>query len=61
MDKLPVFYNKMEECCGCCACFAICPQEVITMVTDKEGFEYPQVDADKCIRCYKCLKVCPFK
>ena len=31
------------------------------LVEDEDGFEYPQVDAEKCIRCYLCLKVCPFK
>ena len=23
--------------------------------------EYPQIDESKCIFCYQCLKVCPFK
>ena len=50
-----------EECCGCTACYAICPKEAIAMVEDEEGFEYPQVDESKCVRCYQCLKVCPFK
>ena len=27
----------------------------------EEGFEYPQIDESKCVRCYQCLKVCPFK
>lgn len=31
------------------------------MAEDKEEFLYPKIDADKCIRCNKCLKVCPFK
>ncbi len=31
------------------------------MVEDEEGFEYPQIDESKCVRCYQCLKVCPFK
>lgn len=30
-------------------------------VEDEEGFEYPQIDEKKCIKCYQCLKVCPFK
>lgn len=28
---------------------------------DEEGFEYPQINDDKCIRCYQCIKVCPIK
>ena len=33
----------------------------VGMVEDEEGFEYPQIDESKCVRCYQCLKVCPFK
>lgn len=58
---IPVLYKRKEECCGCTACYAICPKETISMVEDEEGFEYPQIDESKCVRCYQCLKVCPFK
>lgn len=36
-------------------------KEAISMVEDEEGFEYPQVDESKCVRCYQCIKVCPIK
>lgn len=39
--KEPVLYEKKEECCGCTACYAICPKEAISMIEDEEGFEYP--------------------
>ena len=26
------------------------------MVEDEEGFEYPQIDESKCVRCYQCIK-----
>jgi len=61
MKELPVLFNRKEDCCGCSACYAICLQRAITMVADEEGFEYPQVDEDKCVGCYLCVKVCPFK
>lgn len=31
------------------------------MIEDEEGFEYPQIKEEKCIRCYQCIKVCPLK
>ena len=61
MKEVPLLYKKKEECCGCAACYASCPKEAIFMAEDREGFEYPHIDERKCIRCYQCLKVCPFK
>lgn len=58
---LPVLFKEKEECCGCSACYSSCPKNAISMLADLDGFEYPQVDAEKCIRCYLCLRVCPFK
>ncbi|MCB2293961.1 Coenzyme F420 hydrogenase/dehydrogenase, beta subunit C-terminal domain [Clostridium algoriphilum] len=50
--------NK-ENCSGCKACYNICPQNCIKMVTDVEGFWYPKVNKDDCISCGLCEKVCP--
>jgi coenzyme F420-reducing hydrogenase beta subunit len=48
-----------QNCCGCYACYNICPQGCISMESDEEGFWYPKVDYDKCIECSLCIKVCP--
>lgn len=53
--------KKREECCGCTACFNICPAHCITMEKDAEGFLYPVVQEEKCIRCGLCNKVCPMQ
>ena len=44
MNQAPVLYTRKEDCCGCTACYAICPKEAISMVEDEEGFGYPQID-----------------
>lgn len=51
--------KSKEDCCGCYACYNICPKQCITMKTDNEGFWYPKIDKNKCINCNLCEKVCP--
>lgn len=49
-------------CCGCSACAVRCPKQCIGMTTDKDGFYVPEViDANICIDCGLCSKVCPFE
>lgn len=50
--------NK-KNCCGCSACYSICPKNCIEMKADEEGFLYPNVNKDLCINCGLCEKVCP--
>lgn len=52
---------RKDQCCGCSACFAICPKKAIQMQSDKEGFLYPKVDSALCINCGLCVKVCESK
>lgn len=58
---IPILFERKEDCCGCTACYAICPVSAITMEADEEGFDYPVINRDKCVSCEMCLKVCPFK
>ena len=46
-------------CSGCFACSSKCPVKAINMVQDNEGFYYPKVNEDKCVKCGLCLKICP--
>lgn len=48
-----------DECCGCGTCHNICPTKCIVMKADEEGFLYPSIDVDKCIRCRQCETKCP--
>lgn len=47
------------KCCGCTACYNVCPKSAIEMMSDAEGFLYPKVKADLCINCRLCEKACP--
>ena len=49
------------QCCGCWACYNVCPKRCITMEEDDEGFRYPTVNTDICINCGLCERVCPIK
>lgn len=57
--EVPILFERKEDCCGCTACFAICPKKAISMKRDEEGFAYPVIDSSKCSICYQCLKACP--
>lgn len=86
--QLPDLYSDTSKCCGCTACYSVCPKSnenfnegnglsimvgskdnpeiykqtgAITMLPNEEGFLFPVVDAQLCIRCYKCCDVCDFK
>lgn len=52
-------YVEKKLCTGCSACVASCPQNAISMIKNKEGFEYPVVEKDKCVDCKLCSKICP--
>lgn len=53
--------DDKTKCCGCTACYSICPNDAIQMIFDEEGFRYPKVDFEKCIHCGLCSNVCPEK
>ena len=59
--KIPDLCSEKALCCGCAACYSICPVGAIVMKVDEKGFPYPVIDEEKCIRCQQCIRVCAFK
>lgn len=59
--KIPILFEKKENCCGCTVCYTICSMKAILMQLDEEGFLYPTIDESKCIKCGRCLEVCIFR
>ena len=53
-------YNNKSQCCGCMACYNICPKHAIKIREDKYGYVYPVIDDERCISCKACLKVCNY-
>lgn len=47
-----------DKCTGCSVCAYICPTKAITMQMNDEGFKYPAIDDEKCVKCSKCLRFC---
>jgi len=52
-------YLKKEDCCGCSACYNICPKHAIIMKPDEEGFLYPEITQLLCVDCGRCTAICP--
>lgn len=50
---------SQENCTGCGACYNICPKSAISMLSDEEGFLFPQINSKICVECGRCLRVCP--
>lgn len=49
---------QKKSCCGCGLCAQICPKKCIELRQDKEGFYYPVVNQDQCIKCGRCVQKC---
>lgn len=63
-DKHEENYLKTHNrfnCYGCELCKDICPVQAIEMVEDEEGFKYPKIDKEKCIKCGLCEKNCIYR
>ncbi|WP_195539304.1 Coenzyme F420 hydrogenase/dehydrogenase, beta subunit C-terminal domain [Eubacterium maltosivorans] len=48
-----------KRCTGCKMCSDLCNANAIFFQVNKEGFWYPRVNEEKCIKCGVCVKKCP--
>ena len=47
-----------NNCTGCAACAVVCPTKSITMTYGEDGFLYPILNNETCIKCGKCMGSC---
>ena len=59
MDLLGLLKDRNALCCGCGACYNICPKDAISKISDPQGFLYPCIDKSACIDCGQCERICP--
>ena len=48
-----------KTCTGCGVCSASCPRKCIQMKQNAEGFLFPEIQANLCIKCDICKNICP--
>lgn len=56
--KRPVLPSSGSPCTGCGLCVSVCGSGAIRMVENGEGFMVAEVDAERCIGCKACEKMC---
>lgn len=53
--------SSIKNCFGCGVCAASCPQKIISIELNREGFYVPYInEGSRCIECGICLDVCGF-
>lgn len=53
-----IVYN-FKQCQQCGACMEVCSKAAISFQPTKDGLKEIIIDDEKCIRCKRCVRVCP--
>lgn len=59
MNKQTIKLAEPDSCTGCAVCADSCPTSSIEMSSEGKLFSFPSINADTCIFCGKCMRVCP--
>jgi coenzyme F420-reducing hydrogenase beta subunit len=57
--KNNIVLAERKYCTGCLACYNACIKQCIEVISDGEGFYYPQINEFACIKCAICENICP--
>ena len=55
---MKVVNEEPNKCTGCQKCSYICPTNAVRMKICKDGFLYPDIDVNRCIKCGLCIDNC---
>lgn len=58
MNNIMELLDK-DKCCGCEVCKSVCKPNAISLKSNDEGFLYPEIDDNICVKCGKCSLTCP--
>ena len=59
VNSFDAVYSDNSKCSGCGVCHDVCPVNAIVMQEDKNGYKYPDINPDVCLKCGKCRRTCP--
>lgn len=62
MKKIFRLIIDNERCKGCELCLPVCARHLLAMsaALNRKGYHFAEVaDADKCLGCLKCARMCP--
>lgn len=58
---MSILLDNKKDCAGCTLCAQLCPVKAISIEKDENGFIYPKIDNEKCLKCGMCKRNCMFQ